>query len=551
MEVALVKEKETIKLYIDGKESILKKPYCYVLGNIYNIDEIGKIPSNITLEEKVLQLYSLYKEKLFSKLSGEYALILVVDDVITLVRDRMGSKQLYYTSTKDTFVCTTNLSFISSFYRGTLEIDKQSVANYLCYSYIASPYTIYKNVYKVDAGNFVRCKKQTVLIKKYYNLVNQYIRNKNKLLRMKKVEQKLEESLKRSVATRVDKKQKIGIFFSAGIDSTLIASLAKDIPGKEIHTYTVGFYDEDRNEALKAKKIASYLKTQHHEFYIDEKEAKNIVYELPKVYTEPFADPSMIPTFFLSKRVDKKVDIFLTGDGADQLFCGSNVYDRFNIVRRIKYWIVGIKGIVIDKKNRKIAFKKIYDGRRYTTSLFMDIEPKSYYDLPWLSFKKQIKYMLFDIKTFLANRLFTKMYAPAEYTHITLSHPFVDNDFVEATFKVAHKYKYHKRNKKYILKKILYKKIPRELLNHKKQGFGIPLKKWIYTLYKEDIIFYSDREALCKQDIFSISKMQKIIEKLNKEKLSNEEAYTLFAYYMFQIWYQQYIEDIWTIKEDT
>ncbi len=542
MEVSVVKSKKEIKLYLDGYSRVINETFCYILGNIYNLDKLA--PSGITNEEKLIEAYKIYKNKLFKKLDGEFAIILIFNGNITCVRDRMGSKQIYYMLKDDTTVISTSLGFFIKNYKEMLNIDRQVLSNYLCYSYIQAPNTIFKEVSKLESGSFVQFKNSTVLIKKYYNLVNEYLKSKDKL-HGKKSFAAMEDSLKKAVLKRVKNKNKIGIFFSAGIDSTLLASLSHELTDKEIHAYTIGFYDEERNEAVRAKKIAEYIGINYHEFYIDDIAAKEIIHQLPFIYSEPFADPSMIPTVFLNQNVDK-VDVILTGDGADQLFCGSSVYDTVyerNIFALLQKEFLEIIHRRKKYKQAKDSILKVYNGKKDMALKFVDIEPNSYYDLALVPLKAQIKYMLFDIKTFLANRLFSKVSFPAGYYNLNITHPFVDNEFVDKTLKLSHKYKYNYKVKKYILKKILYKRIPEELLNQKKCGFGIPLKEWLYNIYREDIILLSNEEFIKKQNLFNFNKVNNIIQKLNNNSLNHKEAYTLFAYYMFQLWYKAYIEN--------
>lgn len=543
--IVVTKKDKKVKIYIDNKKINYKDKYCILIGNIYNIDELYDSKNNFSIEEKLLELYDKYKEKLFYKLSGEYAIIFIKDNNVTLVRDRIGSKQLYYGYLDNTFICSNTLEYFINNYKQYLTIDKQILSNYLCYCYIQEPNTIFQNIYKVNSGNYIIYKNNKILCNQYYNIVEHYLNNKEKIKNIKLSKQQLEDKLFTAITSRCNNAQNIGIFLSAGIDSTLIATLAKKT-NKNIHTYTIGFNEKERNEADKARKISKYLNLQYHEFYLDHDTAKHIVYLLPKIYSEPFADPSIIPTFFLHQHVSKDLDIILTGDGADQLYCGSNIYCKLNNYSYFKKNIsVFLKKVIYQKKQ----YLKWYENnKKYTTLMFSDISPNDYCNISLFHGKRQIKYMMFEIKSFLANRLFSKVSFSAIYNNINISHPFIDNDFVDTTFKIKYKYKYYKKEKKYILKDLLYDKIPQELLNNKKNGFGIPLKKWIYNIYKEDIIKLSNSKILKRQGLFPVSKIEQEIEKLKNETLSQDECTIMFSYYMFQLWYQYYIEDLW--KED-
>jgi len=540
MNFVVIKTNNKISILINNKKINYKHQHCILLGNIYNLDELYDFNDNINNSDKVLILYDKYKEKLFYKLNGEYIIVLIKDDNIIIVRDRMGSKQVYYSYINDAFICSNTLDYFIKNYKEIIHIDKQQVANYLNYLYIQEPYTIFKNIYKMKAGHYITYNRK-IKEKKYYNLVKEYRKLNKKSNDFQESKKILEENLLKSIHNRIVNHKKIGIYLSSGIDSVLIASLTKKI-NKKIYTYTIGFYNSERNEATQAKEISKYLKTNHKEFYLSKDIGKNIVYELPKIYTEPFADPSIIPTVYLNKMVGNDADIILTGDGADQLFCGSSVYDNFKVLNRKLHNLVNYK-ILKKSSPKKILCSYTYNKNEQKE--FYDIPSQSYYNLPFTMFQHQVKYMLFDLKSFLANRLLTKVSLAANYNNINIAHPYIDNEFITSAFRTKHKFKYYQKEKKYILKKILCDNIPQELINSKKTGFGIDIKKWIYDIFKDDIIKYSEPEVLIKQNIFSVDRIENKINKLKSGTLTRAESNIFFAYYIFQLWYQYHIEDLW------
>lgn len=528
MDCAVIKDKEKIDIYIDNKKIKKNKDFCFLLGNIYNINE-----------EDILPLYYKHGEEIFNELNGEYALILVVDNKIIFVRDRLGSKQIFYSKVGSKYIVSTSLKIFTKL---TKKIDKQELSNYLCYRYINENKTILKNVYKLNAGSYIKIDNE-IEFYQYYDLLTEYKKNKNRINNQKKSIEILTNSLKESIRLRIKDKNKIGIFFSSGIDSTLLASLCKELTN-EVHTYTVGFYEQERNEAVEAKNIAKYIKTIHHEFYLDHESVKKIIRDIPKIYSEPLADPSLIPIIFLNQKA-QNMDIILTGDGADQMYCGSNVYDQLSLYpvfyRKDLNWYMKIRRLA------KFLFSKndCFKNKKKVTVSYFDIPPQDYYKLSNINGKIQIRYMLLDIKCFLSNCLFSKVSFPANYYNISISHPFIDNNVVKNTLKINHKYKYNKKEKKYILKKILFNRIPEELFAKKKKGFGIPLKKWLNEVFYDDIIKYLDLEVLIKQNLFPVKKMKKCINKFKNNDLNDNECFFIFSCYMFELWYQEYIENLW------
>ena len=534
----IIKKGKVIKVIIDKKIKTITKDYCYLIGNIYNINDLDN--SNNTITKKIVNLYNLYQNDLFDKLNGNYLIILVINGKIIIAKDKMGSKQFYYTKIKEEFICSNNLKYLIANYKNNLKIDKQQLANYLSYNYILEPYTIFKQVKKLAYGEILEYDHKFKLTK-YFNMEQFYKNNKNKIRNYNLAERKLTNSLKESINLITKDYQKIGVFFSAGIDSTLIASYLKETD-KDIHTFTIGFTESERNEAIRSKKIAKFLNTNHHEYYLTEENIKEIVNLIPKIYSEPFADPSIIPTIFLNSQV-KDMDIYLSGDGADQLFCGSNSY---------KYWSLrnmlgDIKQRILHIFNKNVIIFDPYLSANSTLSNYY--EPASQiYCLINKNKNNQINFMSNDQQTFLATRLFTKVNQAAMYYHNNLAHPFVLNKVVKTSYQMKHHFKYKSnKNLKYILKNIVYQKIPQNYLNQKKNGFGIPLEKYLYNIFYNDIIKFSNYEILKKQNLFD-KKFLKLLEKLQNKSLDRWECKIVFAYYIFQLWYQEYIDDLWREK---
>ncbi len=545
MEIAIVKNKK--ELYINNKKKDLNKSYCFLIGNIYNLDDLNNFNNKLSLEKKILKLYNIYGQELFKKLNGEFALILIINGQIILVRDGLGSKNLYYYQEKGTFICTNNLANIIKIYSKKLKISHQQLSNFLVYDYIQAPYTIFEDVYKLQAGTALIYEKK-VTLDKYYNIENEYCLNKNKIKNESEALKELESKLLNALKLRIKDKEKIGVLLSAGIDSTLISSLLKKLNVNDLNTYTVGFFDEERNEATNAKEIAQYLKTCHHEYYLKEEKVLAITHKIPFLYADLLSDPSIIPIIFLNDKIkNEDIDVFVSGDGADQLFCGSNVYDTFFIKNKVKGILKYSNSLMNNEKYSYQDVQNIYRmgvSRDSVVKQIIDVIPNGYSVVSTKHLKPQIKFMLNDIQTFLANRLFLKQNISSTHYDLAVTHPFIDNDLVETSLKLNHKFKYNHRNKKYILKKLLDNYIPQDMLNKSKKGFGIPLKIWIYTVFKDDILKYSQIKDLKNQRLFKINSMQDLLNKLKNNSLSLEEIKVLFSYYIFQLWYYTYIDKL-------
>ena len=537
MDVVVVKEGNNIKII--ENENVIENSInkCYIFGNIYNLDTIDGYDNSIDKEENLINMFLKYNTKLFEMLHGEYSIILVVNNKIYLIRDKMGSHFLYYAKFNNTFIASNSLFYIMKNYKNDLTIDRNNFACYIAYNYVQAPKTIFENVYKLYQGTYLEYSNNTFKTRKYYSSIKHFKKVKNKIKDESEAIDIIEQNLLDAIKLRIGDNKKIGICFSAGIDSTLIASLAKKIPEKEINTFTIGFYDEEKNEAKRAKKIAEYLDTIHHENYINENKVKEIIHKIPDIYSEPFSDTSILPIVYLNEILTNKMDVILTGDGADQIL--TCFYDKINsnFIYRLK------------QNYKRIRYKKEYlnpyCARYYETIKLTGIKPQIYYNIHGISFNKHIRYMLHEVNTFLANRLFYKVSNAGNYFSNNLAHPFIDDVMVDNCFKLKYELKYKNNKTKYVLRKILNKYVPEDYLNKNKNGFGIPVKSWLKDYLIDDIIFYTKEDIINKQNLFNYEYLQSLITKTKNNQLTGREQYLLFSYLVFQLWYQKNIKDLW------
>ena len=252
------------------------------------------------------------------------------------------------------------------------------------------------------------------------------------------------------------------------------------------------------------------------------------------------------------------IKIAITGDGADQLFCGSKIYDIVYIIEKI-YKIFNPLNLNIsqkkilgknlryiysnnDKKNQTQV--DIIHKEYYLSGLFNDAGEKRYNIEDKINNKSwQVKRMIVDLNTFLTDGINTKMNRPSNSNKIDIKGSFLSNSLIEYSFRIPQKFKYYKKEKKYILKQILYNYVPKNLLNKKKKGFGIPLRKWITTYIYDDLMKVSNEEFIKRQNIFNYDKLCKIEKKVKNRNSKRVINQILWDFYMFQLWYIKYIGD--------
>ena len=547
--------------------------YIVYNGEVYNFKSIreelrqkGYTFKSECDTEVILASYIEWGEQCFARFNGMFAIAIWDDNdqKLILARDRMGVKPLYYywNRQNNDFVFGSELKPIMKYPDFSRNIRMDMLGNYLCNKYIAAPNTIFENTYKLLPGTYLVYNLQEVNQKYYWDI----LAKKDEAKQEKKTsfiecKNNLNDLLLDAVATRLEADVPVGAFLSGGIDSALITSLAQKVSDRPVKTFTIGFYENERNEANEAKAIAEYLGTEHTELYVGEKEILNMIDEISFFYDEPFSDSSQLPTMLVSKLAADNVTVALSGDGGDELFCGYKMYDWTYIAQKadwigsILYHIPGMD-ILKDKMPPELrAFINNRD-KGLKTQLFIDVMTEQARELlinsnginPKFDYERRMDYsnwqerrMILDMMTYLPDEIMAKTDRASMKYSLEVRSPLLDYRVVEESFRISHGFKYTKFDKKHILKELAYDYIPKELLDGPKRGFGVPLAKWIRGPLKQEILKYSDSTYIKRQGIFDVESLSSLIDMQEK---SNKIMYSsmLWSFYIFQRWWEKYIE---------
>lgn len=556
-------------------------------GEIYNFKEIrselekkGYIFKSNCDTEVILYAYKEYGLKCFQKLNGMFAMALcdMTTGKVILARDRVGKKPLYYyIGTNSEFVFGSELKPILKFPDFHKEIRTEVISRYLCDKFISAPNTIFENTYKVEPGQYIIWENGNIEKAYYWDIAKQYMQcSSNMLTDYAEAKNGLKDLLYDSVEKRLVADVPVGAFLSGGIDSTLVTAVAQDVLKKPVKTFTIGFETKKENEAQYAKEIAQYIGTDHTELYISEKELFEQIKDLVIYYDEPFADSSQIPTMLVSKLAKKDTTVSLSGDGGDELFCGYTMYDwalwaqKLDKISGLVYNILQSellhKGNISDKLPDKMAVLINNRNRDTKVQLFSDIREKHTTDMvlgdsipaKYVYEKEllaqgicadnwQMRKMLIEMKYNLPDDMLTKVDRASMKYSLEVRCPILDYRIIEYSFRMPHSYKYKNGDKKHILKDLTYDFVPKKLLDRPKQGFGVPLEKWMQGALHTDLLRYADKNILKKQSIFNPEKIWEFIICLEKSDKSLYNS-VLWSFYVFQIWYQEYVEDLWEIR---
>ncbi|MEH8200902.1 asparagine synthase (glutamine-hydrolyzing) [Aeromonas veronii] len=522
------------------------------------------------------------------KATGMFALALwdTQSKKLQLARDRFGEKPLYYGWLNDVFLFGSQLNALRCHPIFQPEINRDSITLLLRHNYIPAPYSIYKDVYKLLPGSILTLALETgktVDIETYWSARDVMSRCSSNEDTAPVEEQlaTLEKTLKKAVARQMVADVPLGAFLSGGVDSSLVVALMQAQSTVPIKTFSIGFDDPRFNEAEFAKSVAKHLGTEHTELYVTAEDALAVVPKLADIYDEPFSDSSQIPTYLVSQIARQHVTVSLSGDAGDELFCGYNRYlltarlwNKISSVpiplRRILATILkvipvkswnGISKILPmkvqisnfgDKLHKAAAVltcrdveelylglvshwqkpEEIVLGSKEPKTVLTDPERKAKFSDPILQMMAQ------DTLSYLPDDILVKVDRAAMAVSLETRVPFLDHEVLEHAWRLPKKLKLNEGQSKWCLRQILYRYVPKNLIERPKMGFAVPLDSWLrgpLRAWAEDLL---DETRLLNEGFFNSS----LVRKMWQEHLSGKRnwQYQLWDILMFQLWYQRY-----------
>jgi asparagine synthase (glutamine-hydrolysing) len=533
--------------------------------------------------ETLVNLFSQYGiDETLLMINGMFSIGLydISQNKLFLIRDRMGEKPLYYSHQNNNLIFGSDLNFLKFFKIHGLSINRNSINELIKFSYISTPNTIYNNVNKLESGSYLcfNINSKSIIKKKYWSLKENFKNNYNHFsnLNENQIIIDLDKNLKNVVEDHLISDTEVGAFLSGGVDSSLIASYMQNISSKKIDTFTLGFKDNFYDESKNAKKISSFLGTNHHELIIDSKDALNCIEKIPTMYSEPFADSSQIPTFLVSKLAAKNVKVVLSGDGGDELFAG---YNRYVVVRNIiekpflvKYFyknlinlfspsswnyifkfinFISLKNLnikqpvdklfkilnIIEQSNYKDCYTDLTTSHGYDNKLVLSNSNLTdniiWNDLNFLQTNEE-KMIFNDLSFYISDDIFCKVDRASMYNSLETRHPFMDQRIINQSFKIPFHLKIKNQTSKYLLKKILFSKIPQNLFAKGKNGFAVPIGAWLKGPLREWSNDLLNDSLIKNQGYFDPTKVRNIFENHLTGKENNQQI--LWSILMFQNW---------------
>jgi asparagine synthase (glutamine-hydrolysing) len=452
------------------------------------------------------------------------------DRVLVLARDRLGIKPLYVFRKPGFISFGSELKALAAGPVFDSSIDQAALGSYLRYLYVPAPETIYEHATKLLPGTFVTITSARDPVpepRTYWSLQRAYEDGESHRLQSDgEVVERLEELLVSSVRMRMVADVPLGALLSGGVDSSAIVSIMQEISDRKVKTFTIGFGDDEHDESEKARAISHHLGTDHEELRLTGPEVLEVIPRLVDMFDEPHADPSQIPTYLVSRMTRKHVTVALSGDGGDELFAGYNRY-RFGermitrlekvprLPRRLASGVLGsvspstwgrayrgVAAVLPGMDAHRLPEQKI---RKVTDMLGVRSEAEMYRSLMsvWQQPERLLKspcsatdramaiidgggprslldrMMLADQTTYLPDDLLTKVDRASMAVSLEVRVPLLDHRIVEMAWRTPAEAKIRNGVTKWALREVLYKRVPRELIDRPKTGFSVPIDEWL------------------------------------------------------------------------
>ena len=499
-------------------------------GEIYNYPDLRRelLAQGHTFRtnsdtEAIVHLYEEYCENCFERLRGMFALAMWDQrkHTLLLARDRLGIKPLFYGLSREGIVFASEMKSIRASGLAELEVEPTAIADLFTFFYIAGPKTIYRAVYSLDPGSYLRINREGLVKRKYWDLQEGQLW----LSSEREYKEQLLAILHDSVRCHLLSDVPVGAFLSGGVDSSSVVALMSRVMGQPVMTCSIGFDEQEYNELPQARAVAQSFGTSHQERTVRAEPAK-ILQQLAGFYDQPFPDHSCIPTYYVSQLARQRVKVVLSGDGGDENFAGYSRYRRQVALERIRRLVPrallqpfkGCTGnretAALSQRLRRLLHQAaigardgylhgitIADARLRNRIFSHDLQRelagydphdryREIYDqAPAMDVLSRICYL--DLKTWLVDDILTKVDRASMANSLEVRVPLLDHKVVEFAYSLPLQLKLRNGQGKYLLRNTMRQFLPGEILDKKKMGFRIPIVPWMQgelRSWAEDIL---------------------------------------------------------------
>lgn len=572
-----------------GNQPMVSEDGDYVIvfnGEIYNFIELrdelrakGHHFNTGTDTEVLLKLYQEDGDGLLDKINGMFAFAIwdKQKETLFLARDRLGKKPLYYYAQNGYFVFGSELKCLLELPEIPRKIRPDAVYDYFTYQYVPDPKSIFEDIYKLEPGHCLTISTSTStsessLVKKQYwdvSFASQTTESPDQ------VSKTLLDKITLSTEQRMISDVPLGAFLSGGVDSSGVVALMSKISPTPVTTCTIGFDSEKYDEVDYAKEVSDQFNTEHHEFTV-RKTVEDNLENIAGFFDEPFSDPSLVPTFFVSELARQQVTVALAGDGGDESFAGYSKYAsdalenqlrnmvpktlRTTLIKSLAKKLEGSQSTILRKAQtllKSLSVSPEY-GFFLTNSFFKE---DLWQRLATDEFKKSLgdyhpssvttdhyhradgddhlsKILYTDFKTYLPGDILVKVDRMSMANSLEVRAPLLDYKVVEYAGRIASNLKLAGKDKKHILKKAFSSFLSDKILYRKKMGFSVPLAEWLRNEIREqtEVLLFKSERGL--PDYFDMKAVKTIWQQHQNHQ--HDHSSELWSMLMFQLWFNRY-----------
>ena len=529
-------------------------------------------------------------DRALRRMEGMFAFVLWDREKKTLylVRDRLGIKPLYYATVGGAFIFGSELKALMAYPRFSPEVDRDALAQYLRYSSVPAPATIFEGVQKICPGEMItvtaprdRERSAGVHRRQWWSASDVVVDGQKHPFAgdAEEAADFLEETLTRAVGARMIADVPLGAFLSGGIDSSTIVALMQKQSRRPVKTFSIGMASERYDEAHDAGLVAAHLGTDHTGLVVEPSDVLAVIPRLAELYDEPFADSSQLPTFMVSQLARKEVTVALSGDGGDELFGGYNRHlwgprlwaamrkiprpfrealsrattsvapDRwdelFGVVdgflpQAARVRMAGDKmhkmAAVFSASDKEELYRRLTSQWKDPASVVLRSvdRPREFGDGPPLGLAQQWMYR--DLVGYLPDDILTKVDRASMGVALEARVPFLDQRVVSLAWRLPVKCKIRAGQGKWLLRQVLYRHVPRELVERPKMGFGVPMDAWLRGPLREWADALLEPYRLAREGFFDPEPVTKIWREHQSGR--RNWAYLLWNVLVFQDWWQ-------------
>ncbi|HKP48090.1 MAG TPA: asparagine synthase (glutamine-hydrolyzing) [Pyrinomonadaceae bacterium] len=553
-------------------------------GEIYNYREVrselekaGHVFRSMSDTEVLPHLYEEWGDAMVDRLNGMFAFALwdARKRRLLIARDRFGEKPLYWGVFDGTLLFASEPKVLLAHPLVKSSLNLEALRQYLSFDYVPAPLSIYKGINKLPAAHLLTLEDGTVSTRSYWHLCYE---TKKPIPSEAEAAEELRSLLADSVRQRLVSDVPLGVLLSGGIDSSTVAALAVQASSEPVRTFSISFAESSFDESSYARAVAKFLGTDHHEERLSANLAANLVGEIGSWIDEPFSDPSLVPTYLLSRFTRKHVTVALGGDGGDELFAGYPMYRGHRwaqvysqIPRFVRSGIVEpmIGLLPVKTKNLSLDYKakRFVTGAKFDTVArhhvwFGSFTPDEQVELlsPEVleqtdsDVYRQARRMLrdcestnlveqmqsLDTRLYLAEDILTKVDRASMAVSLEVRAPFLDPRVAEFAAALPANYKLRGRKTKYILKRAMAESLPSFVARRGKKGFGVPVAKWLKENLRPLARDLLSPERVRRAGVFNADYVTKLQDEHERGVANHRKL--LWTLLMFELWHESFIE---------